>query len=189
MNWKSGLFRIWIVVSVGWMFPVAAISGSTTWAQFSYRYFNGCEPEWPWKDDRWWCNDRLVDDVKALWKRPETAKQWDEIADSTEFQKLPLNQRTARRTQYFDQVVAPKLPAANRDSARHLFESSTTLGGRYILLDDVGPDRRYDPFDTRSAFRVAMSFLLMLFSVPVALLVTGLTALWIGSGFRRKPTL
>lgn len=53
------------------------------------------------------------------------AKPWAEVADSAEFKSLAPEQQEAARSQYFDQVVAPKVPKEQLDAARSQFDSQT----------------------------------------------------------------
>ncbi|MEW6169274.1 MAG: hypothetical protein AB1651_16505 [Pseudomonadota bacterium] len=45
------------------------------------------------------------------------AKPWSEVAASQAYQQLPADEQQVARRQYFDQVVAPKVPQAERGAA------------------------------------------------------------------------
>ena len=51
---------------------------------------------------------------------------WAQVASSPGYQSLPPDQQAAARAQYFDQVVAPKVPAPDRDMARQQFEAQAS---------------------------------------------------------------
>ena len=55
------------------------------------------------------------------------AKPWADVAASSEFKALPPDQQDAARGQYFDSVVAPKVPKASLDMARQQFDAQTKL--------------------------------------------------------------
>lgn len=55
------------------------------------------------------------------------AKTWAEVVGSEGFQALSDTDKAAARDQYFDQVVAPKVPKEDLDFARNQFLSSTAL--------------------------------------------------------------
>ena len=55
------------------------------------------------------------------------AKKWAEVAGSEAFQSLPTAEKEAARQQYFDQVVAPRVPEGDLDVARSQFLSSTAF--------------------------------------------------------------
>lgn len=50
---------------------------------------------------------------------------WDSVASNPEYQKLPPDQQEAARQQYFQDVVAPQVPADHVDMARQQFDAST----------------------------------------------------------------
>jgi hypothetical protein len=53
------------------------------------------------------------------------AKPWAQVADSAEFKALAPDQQEAARAQYFDQVVAPRVPKDQLDAARSQFDAQT----------------------------------------------------------------
>jgi hypothetical protein len=55
------------------------------------------------------------------------AKPWSQVADSAEFKALAPDQQEAARAQYFDQVVAPRVPKDQIDAARSQFDAQTGL--------------------------------------------------------------
>jgi len=68
-------------------------------------------------------------------------KPWSAVSKSPEFRKLPPEQRDAARQQYFDQVVAPRVGAKDRDLAREQFMGQTEF--RYAPTE---ADRKFaDP--------------------------------------------
>jgi len=57
------------------------------------------------------------------------AKAWSDVAGSSAFQALSLEQQEEARTQYFDSVVAPRVPSEDIEIARSQFMGATKLGG------------------------------------------------------------
>lgn len=55
------------------------------------------------------------------------AKKWSEVASSPEFQALPADQQEAARGQYFEQVIAPQVPEAQRSTVRQQFDADTGI--------------------------------------------------------------
>lgn len=53
------------------------------------------------------------------------AKPWAEVSASDGFKALSADQQEAARAQYFDQVVAPKVPKEQIDAARSQFDEQT----------------------------------------------------------------
>lgn len=53
------------------------------------------------------------------------ARAWSEVAASPEYMKLPPDQQDAARGQYFEQVVAPKVPQDKLEQVRQQFDAST----------------------------------------------------------------
>lgn len=60
-------------------------------------------------------------------------KSWGEVADSPAFTDLTINQQEQARQQYFNQVVAPKVPVAEVSQARAQFDLQTRDTG----VDDL----------------------------------------------------
>lgn len=56
-------------------------------------------------------------------------KKWSEVAGSPAYQSLSPEDRDAARRQYFDSVVAPRVPEQERDAAWSAFESDTSTTG------------------------------------------------------------
>lgn len=54
------------------------------------------------------------------------AKKWSDVAASSAFQALSFDEQEEARRQYFDQVVAPRVPTEDRDFAFEQFLSSTS---------------------------------------------------------------
>ena len=54
-------------------------------------------------------------------------KTWSEVSSSTTFQDLPQDQKEQARQQYFDTVVAPKVPKDQLDTVRASFDSDTQV--------------------------------------------------------------
>ena len=65
------------------------------------------------------------------------AKKWAEVVDSDAYQALPDAEKTAARDQYFDQVVAPKVPKDDIETARKQFLDSTSLGDESAFMRGV----------------------------------------------------
>lgn len=65
-------------------------------------------------------------------------KPWSEVAGSDDFKALPPDQQDGARRQYFDDVVAPRVPAEHRDLAWDQFSTDTGVGRR-SLPDGVVP--------------------------------------------------
>jgi len=55
------------------------------------------------------------------------SKAWSDVAGSSAFRALSLEQQEEARTQYFDSVVAPRVPTEDLEVARSQFLSSTKL--------------------------------------------------------------
>jgi hypothetical protein len=55
------------------------------------------------------------------------AKTWSDVAGSSAFQSLSIDQQEEARTQYFDSIVAPRVPSEDLDAARSQFFESTKL--------------------------------------------------------------
>jgi hypothetical protein len=55
------------------------------------------------------------------------AKTWSDVAGSSAFQALSLDQQEEARAQYFDSMVAPRVPSEDLDAARSQFFESTKL--------------------------------------------------------------
>lgn len=68
------------------------------------------------------------------------AKPWSEVAASDAFKSLPPEQQDGARRQYFDDVVAPRVPAPQRDIAWDQFATDTGVGRR-ALPAGVEPSR------------------------------------------------
>jgi len=54
------------------------------------------------------------------------AKSWNDVAQSDQFQSLSPEQQTAARDQYFNQVVAPKVPKEHLDDAKSQFDEASS---------------------------------------------------------------
>ena len=60
------------------------------------------------------------------------AKPWSQVVQSPEFKSLSIDDQEAARRQYFDTVVAPKVPKEDLDFARNQFNSSTQLAPQKV---------------------------------------------------------
>ena len=72
------------------------------------------------------------------------AKPWADVAASPEYQKLSPDQREAARGQYFDSVVAPKVPKESLGAARQQFDAKTGPA-RAVARDISGPEEPSRP--------------------------------------------
>lgn len=63
------------------------------------------------------------------------AKPWNAVASSPEFQALPPEQQEAARLQYFNEVVAPRVPKESLNDARAQFDAATTRNALAALQD------------------------------------------------------
>ncbi len=52
---------------------------------------------------------------------------WSEVASSPEYQALPPDQKDAARQQYFQQVVAPKVPPEHLEVAKQQFDAANSV--------------------------------------------------------------
>lgn len=59
-------------------------------------------------------------------------KPWSEVASSDGFKSLPPEQQDGARRQYFDDVVAPRVPTEHRDMAWEQFSADTGVGRRAL---------------------------------------------------------
>lgn len=60
------------------------------------------------------------------------AKPWSEVAASSGFKSLPPEQQDGARRQYFDDVVAPQVPASERETVWGQFSTDTGMGRREL---------------------------------------------------------
>ncbi|MBY0236127.1 MAG: hypothetical protein K2W93_14195, partial [Burkholderiaceae bacterium] len=60
------------------------------------------------------------------------AKKWDEVASSAGFKALKPDQQDEARRQYFDQVVAPRVPEGQVEDAWNQFSTDTGVGRRSL---------------------------------------------------------
>jgi hypothetical protein len=67
------------------------------------------------------------------------ATSWAEVAANPAYLALPPAQKEAARKQYFDQVVAPKVPAADLDHARQQFNQASAGGRPAAQTTPAGP--------------------------------------------------
>jgi hypothetical protein len=73
-------------------------------------------------------------------------KTWAEVSGSDAYKALPPEQQESARTQYFNDVVAPKVPAADLSAARTQFMTDTS--------EPAGPTKPSASFPTRLAASV-----------------------------------
>lgn len=55
------------------------------------------------------------------------SKPWSAVASSPAFQQLPAADQDAARRQYFDEVVSPRVPATDRETAWSQFDADTRI--------------------------------------------------------------
>lgn len=67
------------------------------------------------------------------------AQKWSDVVSSSAFQALSLEEQEEARRQYFDEIVAPKVPDSDRNSVREQFLSETALRPRESSTPSPSP--------------------------------------------------
>ncbi|GAC1664570.1 MAG: hypothetical protein PVS3B2_00420 [Candidatus Dormibacteraceae bacterium] len=80
--------------------------------------------------------------------RLQAPKPWSAVSKSPEYRRLSPEQRDAARTQYFDQVVSPRVGKADRDLARQQFMGQT----EFRVAPTEAERKAVDPTNDMSAW-------------------------------------
>ena len=164
MNWKNGLFRTWVLISVLWLILIAF----RAYNEFSVPHLFSGNFQY------------VIQLIEASEKQPDFSKGFYEIANAPgkgrypdEF--VPLEDQDA--TQW------------NKDKAIHIIEMPD--GSNLYLIDDLTTqDKTYlaklfwDRRRTRY-LRKVWPHIAVAFGPPAALLALGTAIFWVGRGFKK----
>ncbi|WP_129239683.1 hypothetical protein [Achromobacter veterisilvae] len=176
IQWRRGIRRILIVVSILWLILAGAILATAQAAQGS--------------------EDKFADifaDTKAPVQKPPTP--WKDVIVKPEFRALTLQQQTTARQQYFDQVVAPYVPNDKLGAARAQFFSAYPLPGETPnFFDQFDEPKKIDPSavkwdpSTKPPATSILNALFFMFGPIAAIWAAYFTFCWIVAGFRPNST-
>jgi hypothetical protein len=215
MNWRRGLFRLWVALSVAWIVVVAvSLNGNIRNVGAPITLHDGDQAiEFPNNIPRAVMKKALVDDYLkkraaksqpdpfAFFAAPAAPRSLQATSPATSgYGKEPVVHRVPWREELAEngptyevtfpdgakyRVTAPE--GANQQEVLKYVQEHRAELPRTNLTDDEKAEAIMADYQPRSLFRTLLSIGSFALLPPVALLAAGLAAAWVVRGFVRRP--